>query len=72
MAQACDLCGKTFQRGNSVSHATNRRKRLFKPNLQRVHALVDGSRKYLRVCTQCLRSGRVVKVTRAPAAEVLD
>jgi large subunit ribosomal protein L28 len=71
MSYACDLCGKTHQRGNTVSHATNRRKRLFKPNLQRVHALVNGSPTYLRVCTKCIRAGRVVKVTKASAREVL-
>lgn len=68
MAYACDLCGKAFQRGNTVSHATNRRKRLFRANLQRVHALVDGSPTHLRVCTKCLRTGRVVKLTRRTAA----
>jgi len=67
MARACDLCGKSYQRGNHVSHATNRRKRLFRPNLQRVHTLVDGSPTHLRVCTECIRAGRVAKVTRKAA-----
>lgn len=71
MAYACDLCGKSFQRGNKVSHATNRTKRLFRANLQRVHALVNGSPTHIRVCTKCLRAGRVVKVTHARAEEVV-
>ncbi|HNN43793.1 MAG TPA: 50S ribosomal protein L28, partial [Nitrospira sp.] len=39
MAYACDLCGKKHQTGNNVSHANNRTKRVFNPNLQRVKAL---------------------------------
>ena len=61
MAQACDLCGKKPSTGNHVSHANNKSKRRFNPNLQRVRALVDGSVRRLRVCTRCLRSGKVTK-----------
>ena len=48
--------------GNHVSHANNRTKRVFKPNLRRVRALVNGSPKRMRVCTKCIKSGRVTKV----------
>jgi large subunit ribosomal protein L28 len=61
MARRCDLCGKGTQFGNRVSHAHNVAHRRFHPNLHRVRAVVDGTRRTLRVCTQCLRSGRVVK-----------
>jgi len=44
-----------------VSHAHNITRRRWNPNLQRVHALVDGARKTLRVCTACIRAGKVVK-----------
>ncbi|TXG84960.1 MAG: 50S ribosomal protein L28, partial [Thermomicrobiales bacterium] len=47
--------------GNNVSHANNRTKRVFNPNLQRVKALVNGSALRIRVCTRCLRSGLVKK-----------
>ena len=57
MAYACDLCGKKHQTGNNVSHANNRTKRVFNPNLQRVKApLVNGSALRIRACTRCLRS----------------
>jgi large subunit ribosomal protein L28 len=47
--------------GNNVSHAHNKTKRTWRVNLQRVHAVVDGTRRHIKVCTRCLRSGRVTK-----------
>ena len=47
--------------GNHVSHANNKKKRRFKPNLRRVRAVVNGGPKRLRVCTQCIKLGRVAK-----------
>jgi large subunit ribosomal protein L28 len=61
MAQKCKLCGKGPSFGNVVSHANNTRRRRWNPNLQRVHALVDGVRSHIRVCTSCIRAGRVTK-----------
>ncbi|HLE20621.1 MAG TPA: 50S ribosomal protein L28 [Vicinamibacteria bacterium] len=61
MARACELCGKGPRSGNRVSHAHNLTRRRWYPNLQRVHAIVDGVRRRIRVCTRCIRSGKVVK-----------
>ena len=61
MAQKCTICGKGPSFGNVVSHANNTRRRRWNPNLQRVRAVVDGVRKHVRVCTSCIRSGRVTK-----------
>jgi len=61
VAFTCEVCGKGHQSGHNVSHANNKTKRLFNPNLQTVRALVNGSHRRIRVCTRCLRSGRVVK-----------
>ena len=61
MAMRCTLCGKGPSFGNVVSHANNTRRRRWNPNLQRVHAVIDGARKHIRVCTSCIRSGRVKK-----------
>ncbi len=62
MAQVCELCGKRPVVGNNVSHAHNKTKRRFKPNLQRVRAAVQGTTRRIRVCTRCIRSGKVTKV----------
>lgn len=59
MAGKCDICGKTVGVGHNVSHAENKTKRTWAPNLQRVRALVDGQNKRIHVCTRCLRSGAV-------------
>ena len=50
--------------GFHVSHAHNVTSRTWEPNLQRVRALIDGGVRRVRVCTRCLRSGKIVK---APA-----
>jgi large subunit ribosomal protein L28 len=61
MAKSCEICGKGAQFGNRVSHANNRTKRRFEPNLQTVRALVNGAARRLRVCTRCLKAGKVTK-----------
>ncbi|HEA65473.1 MAG: 50S ribosomal protein L28 [Desulfobacterales bacterium] len=62
MSRMCDICGKKPQVGNHVSHAHNLNKRRFNPNLQRVRTLHNGRVKRMVVCTNCIKSGRVVKV----------
>jgi large subunit ribosomal protein L28 len=61
MARACEVCGKIRSVGNNVSHANNKTKRAWRPNLQRVHAKIGAGARRLLVCTRCLRSGRVLK-----------
>ncbi|ORC36573.1 MULTISPECIES: 50S ribosomal protein L28 [Marispirochaeta] len=61
MARRCDICGKGTVAGNNVSHAHNKTRRVWKPNIVKVKALVGTGKKTLRVCTSCLRSGKVVK-----------
>lgn len=63
MAQVCSICGKGPQFGNNVSHANNKTRRRWNVNLHPVKAKVAGSpnAQKLRVCTTCLRSGKVTK-----------
>ncbi len=61
MAFNCDICGKGALVGNNISHANNKTKKRSLPNLQRVRANVNGSVKRLRVCTRCLKAGKVQK-----------
>ena len=80
MGMRCDLCEKEPSRGNQLAQrgkakylggngrkTTGISRRAFRPNLQRVR-VQDGERVITkRVCTQCLKSGRVVKaVVRKP------
>lgn len=61
MSKMCEICGKKPLVGNNVSHAHNVTKRRFNPNLQSVRALHNGQVKKMQVCTNCIKSGFVVK-----------
>jgi large subunit ribosomal protein L28 len=63
MAQVCEICGRRRMVGHMVSHSNIKTKRVRKPNLQTVRVIVNGTRKRMRVCTRCIRSG---KITKAP------
>jgi large subunit ribosomal protein L28 len=62
MAQRCDVCGKGPAVGNRVSHAHNLSRRRWLPNLVSVRALVDGTPRRVRVCTRCLKAGKITKL----------
>ena len=75
MARCCEICGKGFSMGNSVTirgkqkylggvgtKITGITRRKFKPNLQRLRVtLANGTNTTKLVCTQCIRSGAVTK-----------
>lgn len=61
MARACEVCGKKPVTGNNVSHANNKTRTIWRPNLQKVKALQDGRVRSMKVCTRCIRSGAVTK-----------
>jgi large subunit ribosomal protein L28 len=61
MSDRCELCGKGRLVGNRVSHSNRKTKRVQRPNTQVLRAVVDGRIRRLRVCTRCIRSGRVSK-----------
>ncbi|MFH1351340.1 MAG: 50S ribosomal protein L28 [Pseudomonadota bacterium] len=61
MAKVCEICGKKPQVGYSVSHAHNKTKKRWYPNLQKVKAVQGGQTRRIRVCTSCIRSGFVAK-----------
>lgn len=58
MALRCDNCGKGVMYGHNVSHAKNRTRKIFKPNLHSARVVVGGNRKKLKLCTKCLRMAR--------------
>ena len=74
MARICELTGvgprkgsiiwrsgKSKKSGGIGMHITAITKRKFLPNLQRVKVQVNGGSKYMRVCTRCIRSQKIVK-----------
>jgi large subunit ribosomal protein L28 len=62
MAKNCEVCGRGPQFGNRVSHAHNVTKRRWNVNLQSVRAVVNGGSKRVKVCTSCIRNGKIQKV----------
>ena len=64
MSAKCVISGKCPRKGNNVSHANNKTKRLFRPNLQKATLLVNGCKKQVSVSTRSLRTlakkGRMV------------
>lgn len=74
MARCCDLCGKHTISGNSVprkglpkkkggagSHIGVKTKRVFRPNLVRLRARIGRTVKRMKICTRCLKAGKVQK-----------
>jgi large subunit ribosomal protein L28 len=75
MARRCDICGKGTVAGHNVprkglpkkkggagQHIGVKSKRVFKPNIVKVKTMLKGTTKTVKVCTRCLRSGKVVKI----------
>lgn len=80
MARVCAFCEKKTASGGMVARrglakkdggvglrCTGRSFRKFKPNIQKVRALVAGQVVRVRLCTKCLKAGRVVKAVRGRA-----
>lgn len=64
MARECYVCGKKPRFGNNVSHANNKTRRRWLPNLQRVRIQTDGGdAERVRVCTRCISAGKVRKAS---------
>lgn len=61
MSRKCEICGKGPSFGNNVSHANNKTRTVWRPNLQKIRAVKNGSISTVKVCTRCIRSGFVTK-----------
>ena len=58
MSRRCQITGKGVLSGNNVSHANNKTRRRFLPNLQETSMLSDvlGSSVHMRLCTRAMRT----------------
>ena len=74
MSRRCGICNKGQVRGNSIlrrgqakktggigQHVTAVTPRTFKPNLQDVRIATPGGTKRIKICTKCLKSGKIKK-----------
>ena len=81
MARVCEFCNKHTASGASIARRglpkkkggvglriTGHTLRKFRPNIQRVRAEVDGVVKRVKICTSCMRSGKITKPSAKKAA----
>jgi large subunit ribosomal protein L28 len=74
MSRTCEICGKHTTFGRSIARrglakskggigkkTTGITRRTFKPNIQKIRIFDGGRNRRARVCTACIRSGRVQK-----------
>ena len=61
MARVCEMCKKGPTTGNLVSHSNIKTRTRWLPNLKRMKAVVAGVTQTVRVCTRCIRSGKIVR-----------
>ena len=61
MSQVCAVCGKHPVAGRNVSHSHRVTNRIIRPNIQHVHALINGTVKQVNVCTKCMKAGKVTR-----------
>lgn len=64
MAKRCDVCGKGPLVGYAVSHSNHRTKKRSLPNLQPVKTMVNGVVMRLKVCTSCIKAGKVQRYSK--------
>jgi len=82
VSKVCAICGKgpvagrsISERGKAIKHGgvglktTGITKRTFKPNLQNIKIYINGSNKTTKVCTACIRSGKIVKASAAKKSQ---
>ena len=65
----CYACGKGVAYGNNRSHANNKTRRTWRPNLQ-VARVLDENGKIIKVkvCTRCMNAGKIKRAPRGTAA----
>lgn len=57
----CDICGKGVKFGLNDSHSHHKTNRMWKPNIRKVKAVVNGTHMTLHVCSRCLRSNKITR-----------
>ena len=61
MAKQCEICGKAPIKAAKRTFSNKQIVHTQEPNLQTVKTIVNGTVKKIRVCTSCLRAGKVQK-----------
>ncbi len=57
----CEICGKSVQFGNNVSHSNKRTRKMWKPNIRKLRVIEKGRTVKKSICTRCLKSGKIAR-----------
>ena len=57
----CEICGKSVQFGNNVSHSNKKTRKMWKPNIRKLKVIEKGRTVKKSICTRCLKSGKIAK-----------
>lgn len=58
----CDICGKGTVFGHNVSHSNKKTPRVWKANIQRKKVVINGVKKYIHICSKCLKAGKLLQL----------
>lgn len=61
MSKVCEICGKGPIVGNNVSHSNIKSKKRWLPNIQKIKINDHGTVRHARVCTKCIKDGKITK-----------
>ena len=61
MSRTCDICGKHTVTGNKVSHANNKTRRVWRPNIKKPKTEIDGTTVTVKICARCIKSGYLTR-----------
>ncbi|MFO8191406.1 MAG: 50S ribosomal protein L28 [Bacillota bacterium] len=59
MAKICAVCHKSKTTGHKVSHSNIKTKRSWRPNIQKIKIMINGTPRRVNVCTRCIKSGKI-------------
>lgn len=59
MSKVCNICGKGKISGNKISHSNKHSRRTWSANLRNIRVIVKGVPKRIKICTRCMRSGKI-------------
>ncbi len=59
MAKICVICNKSKTTGYKISHSNIKTKRKWRPNIQKIKIMLDGSPRRANVCSRCIKAGKI-------------
>ncbi len=61
MAKICVVCSKSKATGFKISHSNIKTKRRWRPNIQKIKIMYNGSPRRVNVCSRCIKAGKIMR-----------